>query len=96
MPTKHLETGAFVPLFDHRYFNEDLPCGILVQKGIAELAGVPTPMIDQVIRWCQERCGKEYFMENGKVCGKDLATTKTPQRYGYVDLDTFIRDNGYA
>ena len=45
MPTKHLETGAFVPLFDHRYFNEDLPCGILVQKGIAELAGVPTPMI---------------------------------------------------
>jgi hypothetical protein len=87
-------TSGYLPQFQHRYFQEDLPCGILVQKGIAELAGVETPCIDQVIEWCQERLGKEYLVK-GKLMGKDLKTTKTPQRYGYVDLDTFLRRNNY-
>ena len=92
MPTA--DGSSYVPLFDHRYFLEDLPCGILVQRGIAELAGVATPTMDKVITWCHERVHKEYLVD-GKLQGKDVVTTKTPQRYGYKDLDSFIRANGY-
>ena len=97
MPTKKNTSGGYLPLFDHRYLNEDLPCGILVQKGIAELAGVPTPVMDKVIVWNQARCvpPKEYLVD-GKLKGKDVMATKTPQRYGYTDLKTFIEANGYA
>lgn len=95
MPTKTTESGGYIPLFNHRYFTEDLPCGILVQKGIAELVDVSTPVMDKIIKWCQERVGKEYLI-NGKLTGKDLASTKTPQRYGYTDLKTFMEANEYA
>ena len=29
----------FFPNFKYRYFTEDLPCGLIVTRGIAELAG---------------------------------------------------------
>ena len=95
MPTSVTESGEYLPLFDHRYFNEDLPCGILVQKGIAQLAGVATPVMDKVIKWCQERVGKEYIVNGSQLAGKDLDTTKTPQRYGFTDLRSFVTANGY-
>ena len=50
--------------------------------------------MDDVILWCQEMLGKEYIV-NGKVAGKDLDSTRAPQRYGFSDLDTFMRVNGY-
>lgn len=102
MPTQMVTTESgqegYLPLFDHRYLNEDLPCGILVQKGIAQLAGVPTPVMDKVIAWCQDRCvpPREYIVDGNKLMGKDLVTTKTPQRYGFNDLKTFMEANGYA
>jgi NAD/NADP octopine/nopaline dehydrogenase, alpha-helical domain len=95
MPTEQVE-GGYLPLFDHRYFTEDLPCGILIQKGVAELAGVPTPIMDKVIMWCQEKVGNKEYLVDGKLTGKDIAFTKTPQRYGYTDLKTFMEENGYA
>lgn len=95
MPTKTTETGGYIPLFQHRYFTEDLPCGILVQKGIAELTGLETPVMDKIIYWCQERVGKEYLV-NGKLQGKDVASTKTPQRYGFADLKSFMEVNDYV
>ena len=97
MPTKEVESGGYLPLFDHRYLNEDLPCGILVQKGIAELAGVLTPVMDEIICWCQDRCvpPKEYLVD-GELKGKDVATTKAPQRYGFQDLKTFMEANRYV
>jgi len=94
MPTKKVK-GGYVPLFDHRYLSEDLPCGMLVQKGIAELAGVATPVMDKVIAWCQAKNNTEYMI-NGKLEGKDFVTTKAPQRYGYTDLKSFMEDNGYV
>mmetsp|Transcript_21671 Transcript_21671/g.60153 ORF Transcript_21671/g.60153 Transcript_21671/m.60153 type:complete len:412 (-) Transcript_21671:3198-4433(-) len=96
MPTTRTESGEYLPLFEHRYFSEDLPCGILVQRGIAELANVDTPEIDKVIRWCQEKVGKDYLSKNGKLEGKDIAKTKIPQRYGFKDLESFVEVNGYA
>ncbi|KAL9186206.1 hypothetical protein ACHAXT_005444 [Thalassiosira profunda] len=87
-------TTKYLPNFKYRYFTEDLPMGLIVTRGIAELAGVSTPHMDDVILWCQEKLGKEYVVD-GKLAGKDLDSTRAPQRYGFSDLDTFMQVNGY-
>lgn len=74
----------------------DLPCGMVVIRGIAELAGVPTPMLDEVIMWCQQVMGSEFLLVDGKVAGRDLGITRCPQIYGFTDLDTFLKVNGYV
>lgn len=38
--------------------------------------------------------GKEY-LKDGKVIGKDVKETRSPQRYGYTDLDFFMEENNY-
>jgi hypothetical protein len=85
----------YLPNFKYRYFAEDIPMGLVVTRGIAELAGVPTPHMDDVILWCQERMGKEYLLD-GKLCGKDLQSTRAPQYFGFKDLDTFMKVNRYV
>ena len=41
------------PDYKYRYLSEDIPCGLCVCKGVAELLGVPTPEMDLVIAWAQ-------------------------------------------
>lgn len=97
-PTTEIEVDAkkkYLPNFKYRYFSEDLPCGLLVTRGIAELAGVPTPEMDKVLLWAQENMDKEYLVD-GKLCGKDVASTRSPQKYGFNDLDTYMRANHYV
>ncbi|MBE0411060.1 MAG: NAD/NADP octopine/nopaline dehydrogenase family protein, partial [Anaerolineales bacterium] len=53
--------GGLAPDFQARYLVEDVPYGLLVTRGIAEIAGVETPMIDEVIGWSQRCMGKEYL-----------------------------------
>jgi hypothetical protein len=38
----------------------------VILKGLAEIAGVPTPAIDTVLAWAQGIIGKEYMVD-GKV-----------------------------
>lgn len=68
---------------------------MIVIRGIAELAGVDTPTLDEVIIWCQQVMGKEFLVD-GKVAGKDLNMTRCPQIYGFTDLDTFMMANHYV
>lgn len=82
-------SGGLVPDFEARYLSEDVPFALLATRGIAELAGVPTPMIDRVLYWSQDRLGKEYLVD-GKLTGGDLGSSRSPQRYGYQDLDSMI------
>ncbi len=84
----------YLPNFGYRYFTEDLPMGLIVTRGIAELAGVKTPHMDDVILWSQKMLDKEYLVD-GELKGKDLESTRAPQRYGYTDLDTFMETNHY-
>lgn len=84
----------YFPNFGYRYFTEDIPMGLVVTRGIAELAGVETRHMDEVIVWCQQVLGKEYLVD-GKLKGKDLESTRAPQRYGYTDLDSFMEVNHY-
>jgi hypothetical protein len=97
-PTVTVETPdggtQYRPNFKYRYFTEDIPCGLVVTRGIAELAAVPTPHMDDIILWCQGVMGKEY-LKDGKLCGKDLDSTRAPQHYGWTDLDSFMQKNHY-
>jgi hypothetical protein len=79
------EENAYVPWFEARYLSEDVPYGLLVTRGIAELAGMATPAIDRVIIWAQQQLGKEYLVA-GRVAGRDLAQSRAPQRFGIRSL----------
>ena len=84
-PMKETSDGKFVPDFQHRYLTEDIPYGLAVIRGIAEIAGVKTPNIDKVLLWAQERVGKKY-LEEGLLKGADVDSTRAPQRYGLFTL----------
>lgn len=96
-PTVEVDTPdgkKYMPNFKYRYFTEDLPMGLAVTRGIAELAGVPMPNMDLVINWCEKCMGVEYI-KDGKFAGKDIPSTRSPQTYGYTDLETFLKTNRY-
>lgn len=82
--------GKLVPLFDYRYLTADVPYGIVVIKGIAEVVGFPTPWLDKVIAWAQGHLGKEFIVGD-KLTGKDLAETRAPQKFGIATLDEFMQ-----
>ena len=88
-PVKTTEDGKFVPDFTHRYMTEDVPYGLVVFRGIAQIVGVQTPNIDKVLKWCQEKMGKEYLV-NSKLQGKDVASSRAPQRYGFTSLESIL------
>jgi hypothetical protein len=82
-PMKRTATGEYVPDFGHRFLTEDVPYGLVVVRGIAELAGVPTPLLDEVLCWSQSKLGKQYLLGR-RLDGRDLGETRCPQRYGFT------------
>ncbi|XP_020620832.1 tauropine dehydrogenase-like isoform X1 [Orbicella faveolata] len=88
-PVKTTEDGKFVPDFTYRYMTEDIPYGLAVIRGIAEIVKVKTPNIDKVLTWCQEKMGKEYLV-NSEFQGKDVASSRAPQRYGFTSLESIL------
>jgi hypothetical protein len=88
-PSIRTADGKYVPDFNHRFLAEDIPFGLVVIRGIAEIAGVPTPCMDAVLSWCQDKLGKEYLV-GASLTGKDLATTRCPQRYGFTTIDEVL------
>lgn len=82
--------GAYEPWFTSRYLAEDVPFGLLVTRGIAEIAGVQVPMVDQVLAWAQEKLGKEYLVR-GRVAGPDLAESRAPQRFGIHTFEDLLQ-----
>jgi len=83
--------GGFAVDFANRYFTEDIPEGVAMYKGIADIVGVPTPTIDKIVCFFQAFMGKEYI-KDGKLAGKDVGETKSPQRYGITTLDALLAD----
>jgi hypothetical protein len=82
-PMKPAPGGApgWVPDWNSRLLSEDVPCGLVAIKGVAEILGVATPWIDRVVTWAQAKLGKEYIV-GGRLCGRDVATSDAPQRFG--------------
>ena len=95
-PMVELGPSQFTPHFGHRFLAEDVPFGLAVLRGIAQIAGVPTPAIDSVLSWSQDRLGKEYLNGAG-LAGRDVADTRCPQRYGFTTLDDVLGgERGWA
>ncbi len=89
VPVKKVDSGYRVNV-KVRYLTEDLPFGLLVTKGIASAVGVETPTIDEVITKTSAWIGKEYLI-NGRLIGRDVITTRAPQRYGIDSLEGLVR-----
>ncbi len=94
MAPMHKTDDGFIPDFQARYLSEDVPFNLLVTRGIAELAGIETPVVDKVISWVQNHLEKEYLAA-GRLQGADLLCTRSPQRYGFVSLEQFMREMLY-
>ena len=92
-PVKKDRDGKLRPDFTCRYLTEDVPYGLVVIRGIAEIVGLHTPNIDNLLRWCQQKMGKEYLV-NSKVQGKDVASSGAPQSYGLTTLESIIQQIG--
>lgn len=88
-PMKETDDHSFVPDFAHRYLTEDVPYGLVVIRGIAEIVQVDTPTIDKLLLWAQEKLGKEYLV-GSKLQGKDVTSTRAPQRYGLITLNAML------
>lgn len=84
-PMKQVDGGQFVPDFSYRYTAEDVPFGLVVLKGIGQLAGVDTPVMDEIITWAQGKLNQEYLV-GSELSGKDLPKTRAPQRFGFKTL----------
>jgi hypothetical protein len=83
--------GGWVPDFQTRYLTEDVPYALIATRGIAELAELSTPMMDQVINWSQECLAQEYLVD-GELRGRNLAASRAPQRFGFTSLSRVVRD----
>jgi hypothetical protein len=84
-PVTEVAPGRFVPNFDYRYLTEDVPFGLVITRAFAEIANVPTPMIDEVILWAQSKMRKVYLAD-GRIEGPDARDLPIPQNYGVHTL----------
>ncbi|HEY2777903.1 MAG TPA: NAD/NADP octopine/nopaline dehydrogenase family protein [Gaiellaceae bacterium] len=88
-PMKPASDGRLQPQFDYRYLTEDVPFGLVVTRAIAELAGVATPAIDQVIAWTGRVTGARYLAD-GRIGGPDVLPLPIPQNYGVTTLNELL------
>ena len=75
-----------------RFFEEDLSYGLLVQKAIAEIAGVDTPTIDKVLTWDYTARKQQYFSK-GKLCLKCCHALPIPQNFGLHTKEQLLNPN---
>merc|ERR1719310_1902859 len=71
IPYTTLDDGKIVPTLKHKFFETDLPFGLVTFKDIALMIGIETPLIDAMIRWNQALVDKEYLTDDGKLNGRD-------------------------
>lgn len=88
-PMVEVRPGRFVPNFGYRYLSEDVPYGLVITRAIAELAGVATPAIDEVICWAQSVTQRVYLAD-GRMAGPDAGGLPIPQNRGVSTLADLI------
>lgn len=89
-PMWEVSPGVFEPDFDHRFLAEDVPCGLVVVRAVAELVGVATSVIDEVIDWAQQKLGRQYLVD-GRLRGRDMAALRIPQNHGIHSARALIQ-----
>lgn len=87
------ESGGFSIDLGDRMFIEDFPFGVAVIKGVGLLAGVRTPVVDELLAFYARLSGREYFSRDGTP-GKDLLSSGAPQASGIASLEELVRFYG--
>jgi hypothetical protein len=80
------ENEGWIPDFSNRYFTEDIPFGLCLYKGVAEIVEADTPAIDRILTWAQNNMKKEYLIGT-KLIGRDIFETACPQRFGIKTVE---------
>ncbi|MDP6041647.1 MAG: NAD/NADP octopine/nopaline dehydrogenase family protein, partial [Candidatus Latescibacteria bacterium] len=83
--------GGWVPDWSSRFFWEDIPHGLVVLRGLADLAGASVPVMDQVLLWAQDQMRCVYLVD-GQLNGHDVASSGAPRCYGIANVDDLITD----
>jgi len=83
--------GGWVPDWNSRFFWEDIPHGLVVLRGLADLASVSLPVMDQVLLWAQDQMGCSYLVD-GRLDGRDVVGSGAPKCYGITRVDDLIAD----
>jgi hypothetical protein len=78
------------PDFRSRYLTEDVPYGLVVTKGIADICGVATPTIDEVLATCSRWMGAEYYVDSRPV-GRDIKNSRHPVNFGIATAEQLVR-----
>jgi len=79
----------YKPDFNCQYLTENVPYGMVVVRGVADILGVEVPVCNTVIEWCQEKIGKKYIVD-GKLSGPDVAESRAPQTFGITTLEDLL------
>lgn len=90
-PTIETADHKWEPDFSSRYLHEDVPYGLCAMKGMAQLMGVPTPTIDKVLTWAQERMGKQFLIGD-RLEGKDVPSCAAPQAFGITTREQLLKE----
>lgn len=88
-PMKKTADGKLAPDFKYRYLTEDVPYGLLIIRQIADMVGVKTPIIDEIIVWTQTKLDTEY-LKDGKLCFVDRKHGRLPMAYGIHTIEEFM------
>ncbi len=82
--------AGYGPDFKSRYLTEDIPFGLLFSKSVAEMVGIRTPGIDEVIRVAGSWIGKQYLGDDGSVSGPDSDEARIPRNYGIDSAEALV------
>ncbi|CAB9512224.1 Octopine dehydrogenase [Seminavis robusta] len=87
--------GGVVPDVRHKFFETDLPFGLIAFKDFALMVGVETPLLDEIIYWNQRLLGVEYMVD-GKLTGKDILQCSYASKHGLglQELAAVYEDDG--
>lgn len=84
---------AFVPITGSRMYIDDIPFGLCVLLGIAEILEIDMPVCREMVYKLQVQMGKQYIVDGytgpgSKICsGRDFGETNAPQNYGVSTVD---------
>ncbi|WP_233445127.1 NAD/NADP octopine/nopaline dehydrogenase family protein [Paraburkholderia caribensis] len=81
--------GGWTPDLHTYYFTEDIPYGIVIQRALAEIVKVSTPMLDEVISWAQSWMKKTWLDAGGNIA-VDALSLPVPQRLGVRDAKDLV------
>lgn len=85
MPLKMTKENEYSIDLTSRMFVEDFPHGVSMFKALANISGIETPIVDDLLQFYYRFSGKRYFNTDGSL-GKDIRETSIPQLTGINNL----------